>query len=947
VQHVQEKGEMSTPSFAQVVQDPTRDLTLLKTKLFIPPVRPELVSRPRLLERLEAALDRKLTLFSAPAGFGKTSLLSECATSCERRVAWVSLDKGDNDPYLFWSYVVAALETIQPGVGGAAWALLHSSGGAAALPADSLEMLLTTLINDLADIPEPFILILDDVHLITEPQIHQGLTFLLDHLPPQMHLVLSGRTDPPWPLARLRARGEMTELRAADLRFTPQETEAFLNEAMSLKVSAGEVDALSTRTEGWIAGLQMAAISMRGHREAQGEGGLSSFIKAFTGSHRFILDYLVEEVLSQQPPAIQEFLLKTSILERMNAPLCAAVCSLAADHSQEILLGLESGNLFLVPLDDERHWYRYHHLFADLLHSHLQQAWPDRVPALHLQACAWYEEQGLVAEAVSHALAASDFDRAAHLVETHALEVIYQVELTSVVKWLSALPARVIHSRPWLCVAHAWALLYAGEMDAVESRLRDAEDALAHRDGTEPPDDPDRARIEGHIATIRAYAAVINGEIYSSVELAREAMAMLPDWDTRARSFAAGTLGSALRWTGDLAGACRASEEAIAISLEAGERQPAVVVLTQLAAIRVLQGRLHAAAASCREALELEDEYSRQTGRRMPVTGYALAHMSQIAYEWNDLQTALRNAREGLDLCKQWGQKTIQPFGYMVLAHVLQALGDDGGALDAVTAATEVARRTSPWLYAQAQVREAEIRLAQGDVAAAARWAERSGLKLDGELTLANLSPYATLARVLILQGKEEPVRLDQAQRLLGRLRKLSEATGTKGSTIKILILEALALQASGALEPAMGIFERALSLAEREGHVRVFVDYGAPIAELLRQAAARGMAPKMVGRLLNAFGEAEDGAAIAEEPSPTPVPARPGPQAHALVESLTEREQEVLRLLGTSLSVRDIAGRLHISVHTVRSHTKNIYGKLGVNSRMAAVARATELGFL
>jgi LuxR family maltose regulon positive regulatory protein len=800
---------------------------------------------------------------------------------------------------------------------------------------------------------DPFILILDDIHLVTEPQIHQGLTFLLDHLPPQMHLVLSGRTDPPWPLARLRARGEMTELRATDLRFTPQETGAFLNEAMGLEVSAGDVDALSTRTEGWIAGLQMAAISMRGRRQAEGEGGLSSFVQAFTGSHRFILDYLVEEVLSQQPAAIQEFLLKTSILERMNASLCAAVCSLTAGHSQGILHGLESDNLFLVPLDDERHWYRYHHLFADLLRSHLQQAWPDQVPALHLQACAWYEEQGLVAEAVSHALAASDFDRAAHLVEVHALAVIYQVELTSVVKWLSALPAGVIRSRPWLCVAYAWALLYAGELDAVEARLKDAEDALARRDSTGgagvevPPGDTGGARINGHIATIRSYAAVINGDIYDSVELASEALALLPEWDTRARSFAAGTLGSALRWTGDLAGASRASEEAIAISLAAGERQPAVVVLTQLASIRFLQGRLHAAAASCREALELEDEYSRQTGRRMPVTGYALAHMSQIVYEWNDLQAALRHAREGIELCKQWGQKTIQPFGYTALAYALQALGDESSALEAAAAGTQVARRTSPWQFVQAQAREARIRLAQGDVAAASRWAERSGLKVDGELTLANLGLYAMLARVWILQGKEEPARLEQAQGLLARLRELAEATGAKAGTLEILILEALALQASGAATDALGVFERALSLAGREGHVRTFVDLGAPVAELLRQAAARGAAPQTVDRLLDAFDETEDGAATGEDRSPKPVPARPSPRVDALLEPLTEREQEVLRLLGTSLSVREIADQLYISVHTVRSHTKSIYGKLGANSRMAAVARATELGFL
>jgi len=395
---------------------------LLTTKLYIPPVRPECVSRPRLIERLNAGLDRKLTLVSAPAGFGKTTLLSEWVHSRGRSetcpsVAWVSLDKGDNDPARFWAYVIAALQTVQTEIGETALVALGSR------QPPPVEAILNGLINEIAKVPGPFVLVLDDVHVITEQRVHEALTFLLDHLPPQMHVTVSSRADPPWPLARLRARGEMTELRASDLRFSDKEAAAFLNDVMRLDLSPEDIDALEARAEGWIVGLQMAALSMRGRKDVSG------FIRAFTGTHRFILDYLVEEVLDQQSPAVQEFLLRTSILERLTGPLCDAVAD--RSDSRTVLAQLEQANLFLLPLDDERRWYRYHRLFADLLRSRLEQTHPDQVPTLHIQASEWYEGNGLIAEAVSHALAAGDMDQAVRLIEGNALTIINQGELSA------------------------------------------------------------------------------------------------------------------------------------------------------------------------------------------------------------------------------------------------------------------------------------------------------------------------------------------------------------------------------------------------------------------------------------------------------------------------------------------------------------------------------------
>jgi LuxR family maltose regulon positive regulatory protein len=910
---------------------------LLSTKLYIPPVRPDLVSRPRLIERLNEGLDRKLTLISAPAGFGKTTLLSEWVAGMDRPVAWVSLDKGDDELTRFWAYLITALQRVQPDTGQTALSALRSR------QPPLMEPLLTGLINEIATTSPPFVLILDDVHVIANQQIHDGLTFLLDNLPPQMYLVLSSRSDPPWPFARLRARGEMTELRASDLRFSEGEAAAFLNHVMKLGLSAEDVAALEARTEGWIVGLQMAALSMRGRKDG------SAFIAALTGTHRFILDYLVEEVLDQQSPAVQEFLLQTSILERLTAPLCDAVTD--GQDSQAILIQVEQANLFLVPLDDERRWYRYHRLFVDLLRSRLERTHTDQVPVLHRRASEWYGDNRLIPEAVKHALAAGDVERTARLVEGNALAMVDHGELTTLLGWLAALPEDVVRSRPWLCIAHAWALAFAGRLDAVEPLLEDAQKALptVPRSGLDEPregppsvlSEGEVQRIAGHVAAIRAYVAALGGDMAHAAALCRLALVHLPEEDSTTRGFAAGLLSTTLRWSGDLVAATQAAAEAVAAAGATGDSIAALGALTTAAALQSAQGQLHKALATCRDVLALADQSLRQGGQPLPVAGEAHVLISTVLRERNELQAALRHARQALELYERWGWAEGLAFGYRTLASALQAIGDVDGAREATQKARQAARDISPWFDAHMAAMEAKIRLALGDVAAASRWMQQSGLRADGELHFRHLSTYVTLARVLIAQGG-----LDEASELLARLLAMTEAAAASTTLIQILVLQAIILQAQGEMEEAVTVLERALTLAEPEGYVRTFIEEGAPMGMLLRQAQARGIQSNCVRKLLAALeAETQDQRPLhLTKTAPPSLVHRP---SSPLVEPLTERELEVLRLLPTRLSSTEIAEQLYVSVHTVRSHIKSIYAKLNVHRRIDAIQRAKDLGML
>jgi LuxR family maltose regulon positive regulatory protein len=925
---------------------------LLRTKLHVPPVRHRLVPRPRLVGRLHTVLAtrgglrRTLTLISAPAGFGKTTLLSECAAHRGPPVAWLSLDERDNDATLFWSYLIVALQTLYDDLGATVMQLLQTPRG---LPNKAL---LGQLLNQIAEIPEPFALILDDLHVITNPQIHETLIFFLENLPAQMHLVASSRADPPWPLARWRARGQVVEIRTDDLRFTPAETAAFLNDAMGLDLVPEDVATLGTRTEGWIVGLQLAALALQGTGSRQGRDP-RSFVRTFSGSHRYILDYLVEEVLDHQTPEIQEFLLQTSILDRLTASLCNAVRFGLAEassrsrrtdarsgdptpptvsrerDSQTILEQLEQANLFLIPLDDERCWYRYHRLFADLLQSRLEQEYREHVPTLHIQAGAWCEEQGLISEAVRHALAAGDVDAVARMAKQNTLATMDHAELATLVGSIDALPGDVVDSRPWLCITHAWALVFAGQLDAVEPRLESTEttlDALGHTERAEGPalSTAEAQHIAGHIAAVRAYVAALRGDMTCAAEFARKALDQLPDEDMALRALSADLLSSGLRWSGDLASADQVMDRAIAITQAAEDSLLVVEALCSLAAVQLAQGKLHKTAATCRDALQVADEHVERGGRQLPIAGSAHNQMSQVLREWNDLNGALHHARAGINLSGRWGWQEGLALGYRRLARALQAIGDADGAHEAIQKARQAASGLSQWFGAHMAAHEARLWLAQGDLAPAYHWEQESGLRADDEPSYQSVDEYSVLVRAFIAQG-----RLDEASRLLTRLVEVTEAAGAMGYLIESLVLRALALQAQGKYEQALAALERALIIAEPEGYVRTFVDEGPQLAHLLRRAVVQGIAVDYAGSLL---------AALADEAAAVPTP---------LVEPLSPRETEVLRLLTTHLSHAEMAEELVVSLNTLRSHVKSIYSKLDVHSRMEAVERATELGLL
>ena len=919
---------------------------LLRTKLYVPPVRRRLVSRPRLVERVNAGLTRqgglphRLTLISAPAGFGKTTLLSECAASCGQSVSWLSLDERDNNAARFWSYLIVALQTLHDGVGASVLQVLQTPR------ANPNEAWLGQLLNQIAEIPGSFALILDDLHVITNPQIHETLVFFLENLPAQMHLVVSSRADPPWPLARWRARSQVVEIRTDDLRFTPAETAAFLNDAMGLGLSPDDVTSLGARTEGWIVGLQLAALALQGTVSTQGRDP-RSFVRAFSGSHRYILDYLVEEVLDRQTPKIQKFLLQTSILERLTAPLCNTVrfgyaespADPSGEDSQTILEQLDQANLFLVPLDDERRWFRYHRLFADLLQSRLEQQDRQRVPTLHRRAGAWCEEQGLISEAVSHLLAAGDVEAVTRMAKQNALATMDHGQLMAFVGSIDALPDQVVNSRPWLCIAHAWALVFAGQLDAVELRLESTSIALDALGGARRAEGPvlnrsEAQHVAGHVAAARAYVAALRGDMTDAAELAREALAQLPDKDLAARGLSEALLGSALRWSGDLAAAAKSLDKALTISQAAGDSRTAVEALCSLAAVQSAQGQLHKAVATCQDALRLADEHVRRSGQRLPIAASGHNIMSEVLCEWNDLDGALRRAREGIELSQQWGWPEGLALGHRRRARALQALGDADGAREAIREARQAASSLSPWFGAHMAAHEARLSLAQGNLTAASRWAKQSGLGTGHTPGYQSMDEYSTLARVLFAQGK-----LDAASTLLARLLGMIEAAGALTYLIETLVLQVLILQAQGRGDQALAKLEHALTLAEPQGYVRAFIDEGASMGHLLTRAVVQGITVNYASRLLEALDREVQGTAL---------PAIPHQKALLpLVEPLSPRETEVLRLLTTHLSHAEMAEELVVSVNTLRSHVKSIYGKLDAHSRMEAVERARELGLL
>jgi LuxR family maltose regulon positive regulatory protein len=904
--------------------------SLLETKFYLPRPRSRLVVRPRLSERLNRTIESKLTLVSAPAGFGKTTLLSAwlaAGPADGRSAAWLSLDQGDNEPDSFWTYLVAALQTVDPVVGARALSLLQGP------QPPPLETTLTTLLNELGAVPNDVVLVLDDYHVIDAQAINDNMTFLLDHLPRQIHLVIATRADPALPLARLRARGELVEIRAADLRFTPDEAAAYLNEVMRLDLGASDVAALEARTEGWIAALQLAALSIRGREDVAG------FIAGFAGDDRYIVDYLVEEVLHRQPEQVRSFLLETSILGELNGPLCDAVTG--SSGGKAMLDVLDRGNLFLVPLDDRRQWYRYHHLFADVLRARLLDERPELVPKLHRRACEWLEQTGERSEAIRHALAAHDMERAADLIELAWPATGQYDQAATLRRWLEALPDEVIRARPVLSVAYAATLLVGGKIEGVEERLRDAERWLdATADGRAGPavpsagmvvvDEEEFIRLPCSIALYRAAQAMAVGDVAGTMTHARRVLDLVGEDDHSRRGAAAGLLGLVSWTTGDLEAAHRLYAESMASLQRAGHLTTVIGCAFVQADIRIAQGRLRDAMRTYERGLALATE-----GGGHPLRGAADMHvgMSELFRERNDLETASRHLRVGRELGEDNGLEQNPYRSRVAAARIRQAEGDLDGALVLLDAAERVyASNFSPDVRPVAAVR-ARVWIAQGNLAAAWGWAQEHRVTATDELSYLHEFEHATLARLLLAQGSRDGAEhdIDAAIGLSERLLAAAETGARNGSAIDILVVQALARHARGDPTGALASLHRAVALAEPEDYVRAFVDEGPAMTALLKRAAKQPSAPVYLRRLT--------AAAVTVDGRVTP--------AQPLIEPLSERELEVLRLLGSELGGPEIARELTVSLATVRTHSRNIYAKLGVNSRRAAVHRAAELGLL
>lgn len=891
---------------------------LLQTKLFAPQLRPSLVARPRLLVKLNRGLQTGagLTLISAAAGFGKTTLVREWIAGCKRPFAWLSLDERDGDLARFLAYFVAAVQTVAPEVGRKTPGILDL------LPQQAPESVLTILLNEIAANKETFVVVLDDYHALDAQTVDLALSYVLEHQPPQMHLVVVTREDPSLPLSRLRARGQLSEVRAADLRFTSAEAGEFLNRVMGLNLCEEDIAALESRTEGWIAGLQLAAISMQGHQDS------TRFIQSFTGSHHFVMDYLIDEVLGQQPQNVQAFLLRTSILDRMCGPLCDAILLDPSTVGQEVLEHLERTNLFIVPLDSERRWYRYHHLFGDLLRQRLGQA--RDLPEYHLRASAWYEQNGEPAQAFQHALAAGDFEQAARLAEAAWQKMERSFQTTTWLGWVQRLPDAAINARPWLCVQIGWAYSDVGELEPSETYLQNAERALAGRAERETFDS-----IPGIIALIRAGNAQIAGNLTDTVRYAELCLRLVPENDLLSRSQAAITLGFTQWAIGDVEASLRAMHRWMEDMQELGNELYVIASAFVVADMQVTLGSLGEAEEALRQSIHKARVFGEEAE---VVTAHHHLGLAMLAFERGE--EAAR--AQSLQTAARLGERTTLvdwPYRW----NLAQArLKEAGGEWDSALSLMDVAERDYiknpiPILQPMA-ARKARVYLKQGRLGRAQAWALERGLAVTDEVSYLVEYELLTLARVRLAEGFFTGV-----DPLLDRLLALAEAQNRAGSVIEILLTRALVLEAQDKRAEALAALERALTLTEPEGYQRIFVDEGEAMRSLLtelRAATDRLAAHSMrryVDKIVAAFSR--PAGAIAE--------SAPKPLASEREEPLTARELEVLLLIAEGHSNAEIGQRLYLALSTVKGHNLRIFGKLQVQNRTEAVARARELGLI
>ena len=907
---------------------------LLATKLHVPRAHPDFVPRPRLTERLDEALTRGIVLVSAPAGFGKTSLLADWTCHTPRSVAWLSLDAGDNDPARFWRHAVAALDGVRPGIAARIAPLL----GVPAPP--SFEGVVTALINELASqlgVDDDVVLVLDDYHVIEARPVHASLTYLLEHLPPGLHPVLASRAAPPLALARLRAGGQLAELRAAELRFTAEEAAALLRAAAGPDLPHAAAAALAARTEGWAAGLQLAALSLRGQSDVAG------FVAAFSGSYRYVLDYFTEEVLERQPPQVREFLLEVSVLERLSGPLCDAVTG--RTDGQAMLEAIERANLFLVPLDEVRRWWRLHQLFAELLRARVGQERPERVRELHRNAAAWHEEHGLADDAVRHALAAGDAAWAARVIERHLDAIHLRGEGATMQRWLAALPAELVRSRPRLLLAQALLALLSGRLEGVEDLLAAAERTFA---GTAPePYEPSVGRAASTLANVpaaialdRAHLAELRGDGERAIAFGQQALAEIGEDEAMLYSIGRGRLAVAEWLVGRVDEAERDLSSVIGRWRAAGERYLAVRGCHFLGLVQRARGRLDAALETYAQAVEVA---AAPGGPSMPAAGAAYVGTAEVDYQRGELGAALQHVTEGIMLCRQLPYTQPLATGFATLAWIRHAGGDDRGALAAIDQAERAAPEPSVCgLLNPAAVQRARLHLAHGDVGVVARWTKERGLGPADQPSYPREPDHLVLVRVLLAQHQP-----DRALALLERLHALAADHGRLGSIIEIQVLRALARAAAGDEDGSVVTLAEAVALAWPRGYVRVFADEGAPVSHLVgrliaARRARRGGPDEVPLLYLGRLAGVLEQEASARSGGPSSTAGRASPATR-----LSGRELQVLRLLAAGKQNQEIARELYLAVDTVKKHVTHIFEKLGAANRTEAAARARELGVL
>ncbi|KAA3657168.1 MAG: LuxR family transcriptional regulator [Chloroflexi bacterium] len=909
---------------------------VLTTKLYIPPTQPTLVSRPHLIKKLNEGLHRKLTLISAPAGFGKTTLVSDWIANLQldgkkrsqsgnrtsgnkNRIAWLSLDEGDNDLNRFLIYFIAAMQTVEPDIGLEPLTALQSSGAA------NSDAVLMAFLNEIASLSKPLILILDDYHVIENQSIDIALTFLLDHLPATLHLVITTRIDPSLPLARLRGRGQLTELRVADLRFTHDLATTFLNQMMRLELSAENIAALGSRTEGWITGLQLAALSLQ-ERDAD---RVTSFIQSFTGIHHHILDYLVEEVLEQQPQETQTFLLQTAILDRLTGSLCEAVTG--QENGQETLEMLERANIFIIPLDNERRWYRYHHLFAELLQQRLNTTHPNLIKDLHAKAVTWYDRNGELSHAIQHAFAGDDIEMAARLIEKGAYKALEQSDFQFVLNWVDRLPDNALNKHPWLFTYHSWALLLTGQVEVVGPRLENMDWLLDSFSN----DDAQKMKMMGYIAGLKAIRSRWQRDYKNGLEFANQAIENLPENDWF-RGYYAIMLGSSYWGSGNLSGSKDAFKESYLVGKASGSKMLAVSGGCNLAHTIELKGHLQQALELFHDLFQLAE----QDGKAMPVAGYIHIDIARLFYELNQLDHASQHLADGIQLCKQSADGRAETIGYGLLARVQLAQGDIAEAVNMVQKAKDSnPSPDTPFYLRGGEYPDVWLWLREGNLKNLDMWLKESKVKLEGNSFNIKLT-FSMYARVLITLGREfsNSTQINNAFVLLKELLELTENSEWEKKVVELLALQALAYDADGKADQAISTLERALKLAEPESFIRTFVDEGPQMARLLYAALEKDIVPNYVRKLLAAFPAAEPEKAAEKQPSESD---------SDWIETLSDRELEVLHLMAQDLSYKEIANQIMVSLNTVRTHIKNIYSKLMVNKRSQAIAKARELNLL